>query len=101
GYKIILDGVRHEALPLIDRELLGIDMVKVVWEPGLEDHIAAGSWAEKLGAAIQRIGRERVCLCRVDAAEAIEIGRKLGIWLFQGRLIDGMAQERKAATAAS
>lgn len=99
GYKIIVDGVRHEALPLIDRELLGIDMVKVVWEAGLEDH-AAGKWAERLRGAIQRIGRERVCFCRVDAQEAIEIGRKLGISLFQGRLIDAMIQERKPTSAA-
>ncbi|HEX9449726.1 MAG TPA: hypothetical protein VF920_17190, partial [Dongiaceae bacterium] len=100
GYKIMLDGVRHEALPMIDRELLGIDMVKVVWEQGLEDH-ADGAWGEKMRAAIQRIGRERVCFCRVDVSEAIEIGRKLGVSLFQGRLIDAMLQERKPATAAS
>ena len=99
GYKIILDGVRHEALPLIDRELLGIDMVKVIWEQSLEDRVA-GSWGDKLRAAIQRIGRERVCFCRVDAAEAIEVGRKLGVSLFQGRLIDAMVQERKPASAA-
>lgn len=99
GYKIILDCVRHEALPLIDRELLGIDMVKVIWETGLEDH-AGGSWGDKLRAAIQRIGRERVCFCRVDAPEAIETGRKLGVSLFQGRLIDAMVQERKPASAA-
>jgi len=100
GYKIILDGVRHEALPLIDRELLGIDMVKVIWEQGLEDHVA-GNWEDKLRTAIQRIGRERVCFCRVDAPEAIEVGRKLGVSLFQGRLIDGMVQERKPASAAN
>lgn len=99
GYKIILDGVRHEALPLIDRELLGIDMVKVIWEQSLEDHVA-GSWGDRLRAAIQRIGRERVCFCRVDAAEAIDAGRKLGVSLFQGRLIDAMVQERKPASAA-
>jgi len=100
GYKIILDGVRHEALPLIDRELLGIDMVKVIWEQSLEDHVAS-DWGEKLRGAIQRIGRERVCFCRVDAAEAIEAGRKLGVSLFQGRLIDAMVQDRKPASAAS
>jgi hypothetical protein len=100
NYKIMLDGVRHEALPMIDRELLGIDMVKVIWEQGLEDH-ADGAWGEKLRNAIQRIGRERVCFCRVDAPEAIEVGRKLGVSLFQGRLIDAMVQERKPASAAS
>jgi hypothetical protein len=100
GYKIILDGVRHEALTMIDRELLGVDMVKVIWDQGLEDHVS-GTWGDRLRAAIQRIGRERVCFCRVDAAEAIEAGRKLGVSLFQGRLIDAMIQERKPAAAAS
>ena len=100
GYKIILDGIRHEALPLINRDLLGIDMVKVLWEPSLGDH-AIAKWSEPLQAAIQQIGRERICLCRVDAPEAIEVGRSLGISLFQGRLIDGLVQERKPASAAT
>jgi hypothetical protein len=72
----------------------------VIWEQSLEDRVA-GSWGDKLRAAIQRIGRERVCFCRVDATEAIEVGRKLGVSLFQGRLIDAMVQERKPASAAS
>ncbi len=100
GYKIILDGVRHEVLPLINRDLLGIDMVKVLWEPSLRDH-AIAKWSEPLHAAIQQIGRERICLCRVDAPEAIDVGRSLGISLFQGRLIDGLAQERKSVSAAT
>ena len=32
--------------------------------------------------------------------EAVEAGRKLGVSLFQGRLIDSMVQERKPASAA-
>lgn len=100
GYKVILDGVRHEALPLIDRDLLGVDMVKVVWQPSLKDH-ADGSRGENLRAAVQRIGRDRICFCRVDAHEAIEAGRKMGVSLFQGRLIDAMIQDRKPANTAS
>ena len=44
--------------------------------------------------AIERIGKERIILCRVDAEQGIEIGQKLGLSLFQGRLLDAMSQAK-------
>jgi hypothetical protein len=89
GYKIVLDGVKHLNLPLIDRDWLGFDFVKVPWTPSLFDD-AAGHRGEMLKAAIARTGRDRVVLCRIDSEDGLKAGEALGITLYQGRLIDGM-----------
>src|SRR5262249_34923031 len=58
GYKVCLDGVKHLALPLIDREALGVDFVKFEWGYGLvDDH--DGAHGGDLRAAAARIGRDR------------------------------------------
>ncbi len=93
GYKIVLDGVKHLNLPLIDRDWLGFDFVKVTWTPSLYDD-AAGHRGEALKSAIARIGRDRVVLCRVDSEDGLKAGEALGITLYQGRLIDGMGLAR-------
>jgi hypothetical protein len=96
GYKIVLDGVKHLNLPLIDRDWLGFDFVKVTWTPSLFDD-AAGQRGEALKASVSRIGRERVVLCRVDSQDGLKSGEALGITLYQGRLIDGLNGTRVAA----
>ena len=53
GYKIVLDGVKHLNLPLIDRDWLGFDFVKVTWTPSLLDD-AATQRGEALKAACQQ-----------------------------------------------
>lgn len=93
GYKIIIDGVKYLNLPLIDRDWLGFDFVKVTWTPSLFDD-AAGQRREALKASVGRIGRDRVVLCRVDSDDALKAGEALGITLYQGRLIDGLAGPR-------
>ena len=90
GYKIVLDGVKHLNLPLIDRDWLGFDFVKVTWTPSLLDD-AAGQRGDALKAAVGRIGRERVVLCRVDSEDGLKAGQTLGITLYQGRLIDTLS----------
>jgi hypothetical protein len=97
GYKIIIDCVKHLNLPLIDREWLGFDFVKITWTQSLYDD-AGGQRGGMLKAAVQRIGRDRVILCRVDSEDALKAGEALGITLYQGRLIDGMANGRVAAS---
>ncbi|HVJ41110.1 MAG TPA: hypothetical protein VM639_06425 [Dongiaceae bacterium] len=91
GYKLVIDGVPHLMLPLIDRNLLGFDLIKIAWTPALADH-ARGKYATDLREAIRRIGRERVILCRAGTDQAITVGESLGISLFQGRIIDNMLQ---------
>jgi EAL domain-containing protein (putative c-di-GMP-specific phosphodiesterase class I) len=93
GYKIVLDGVKHLNLPLIDRNWLGFDFVKVTWTPSLFDD-AATQRGEALKAAVAKIGRERVVLCRVDSEDGLKAGEALGVTLYQGRLIDALSAAR-------
>lgn len=93
GYKIILDQVKYQLLPQLDREQLDVDLLKVVWTPALYDDCMT-TQGEAMQKAIDHFGRERIILCRVDSEQGLEIGGKLGISLFQGRLLDAMAQAK-------
>ena len=95
GYKLTIDGLPHLMLPLLDRKLLGFDLIKIIWTPAMLDHVK-GRHARDLREAVDRIGRERVILCRVDSEQAVQIGEILGLSLYQGRLIDNMLQTKPA-----
>ncbi len=87
GYRICLDGTTHFTLPLVDRERLGVDLVKLRWSRELADH-AAGLDVGPLRGCIERLSPERLILCRCDSAQAVELGRRFGISLFQGYHLD-------------
>ena len=89
GYKVIIDGLHPLTLPLINREWLGFDFVKLAFTPSLSDEVN-GQRGGVLKSAVQRIGRERIVLCRLDDEAGLNAGAALGITLYQGRLIDGM-----------
>ncbi|MDR3436995.1 hypothetical protein [Telmatospirillum sp.] len=88
GYRICIDGVNMESLPFVDRTRLGIDLVKIVWDPAM----TAGTLPN--GAPIEdyihRCGPSRSILCRCDGQEAIDFGQSVGITLFQGRHVEGL-----------
>ncbi|HEY3918581.1 MAG TPA: hypothetical protein VGL83_12350 [Stellaceae bacterium] len=84
GYRLCLDGVSALTLPFIDRERLGIDLVKVFWSPDLGDPTRAAD----VRAAIERVGKARVILARCDAEDGVRFGHDCGVHLFQGRYID-------------
>jgi len=87
GYRVCLDDVSAVALLLLDRDELGLDLIKMFWTEELgatadsEQHAA-------LGAAIERNGPARIILARCDSEEAVSFGRSMGFRLFQGRYID-------------
>jgi len=87
GYRVCLDGVTDLTLPFIDRERLGLDLIKVVWNP---DMLGSGREAKRdeFRKLIASFGRARTILCRCDSEEAVATGQSLGISLFQGRYID-------------
>ena len=86
GYRICIDGVTHDALPYINREGLGADMVKVIWDIELLKEQDDDN-PESVKNAIDRIGADKIILCRVDEQTAVELGQSLGIMMFQGRYI--------------
>lgn len=94
GYRVCLDGMTHLTIQFIDRERLGLDLVKLIWSPDLIDE-TEGDRLLQLKEHIDRCGRARIILCRCDSEEAIRFGQSLGITMFQGRHVDKMMAERK------
>jgi hypothetical protein len=86
GYRICIDGLSHAQLPFVDRERLGADLIKLVWDPALADE------KDTKIDVLRRIGVTRIILCRCDNPASVEFGHSLGITLFQGRYIESLIQ---------
>ena len=89
GYRVCLDGVTTKSLLVVDREQLGVDLLKVQWNASAQSDINTTE-NQALAKAIQRCGNKRIILCRCDSKQAVEFGQALGVSLFQGRYLDGM-----------
>ncbi len=89
GYKFCLDAITHMSLPLIDREELGFDLVKLLWNDDLADQLS-GPRGRTLRLAAEKVGPERLILAHCDSEQALEVGESLGITLYQGYLLDDM-----------
>ena len=97
GYRICLDGTTHMSLPFVDRRRLDFDLVKLRWSSDLNDQLA-GPRGQELEATIRDLSPERLILCRCDSEQAFELGRSLGIAMYQGfhvesRLLPGPSRE--------
>ncbi|HLG89789.1 MAG TPA: hypothetical protein VKZ79_21635 [Alphaproteobacteria bacterium] len=99
GYRLCLDGMTHLTLPFIDREKLGLDMVKLLWSPEFAG-VESARQLDDLRACIAGVGPSRVILARCDSEAAIKAGRALGIGLFQGRYVNGLLQQQTRAARA-
>ena len=99
GYKVCLDAMTHLTLPYVDRERLGLDLIKIFWSPEL---LSPGreKLLDDLETHIQKAGRARIIMARCDDEQAINMGRRLGISLFQGHHIDKMLAKRRSPGAA-
>ena len=89
GYRVALDGTNHLTLPLIGRERLGFDFIKLRWGPDYETAIVEAQ-RTVLAAAIERIGQARIILTGCHSARAVSAGQGLGIGMFQGAYIETM-----------
>ena len=94
GYRICLDGVGINFFKLIDRKLLEVDLVKLVWTSDLSND-ANQARHEEMTEHIAEIGKSRVILSRCDTPAAIRLGQNLGITMFQGRYIDSLLQGQR------
>lgn len=88
GYRVCIDGVNFESLPFVDRERLGLDLVKIVWGAEVADGILPTG--ETLEDYVRRCGPERAILCRCDNQDAIDVGQGAGLTLFQGRHVEAL-----------
>ncbi len=94
GYRICVDGVTTETLPLVDRGKIGADLIKLMWGDGLAE--ARDDEDHPISAALARCGRKRVVLARIDTGEQIGIGQDLGLSMFQGRGVERLIQAQGA-----
>lgn len=91
GYKICIDGLTHQSFPLVRRDELDADMLKMVWSPDLIDEGDRRRRA-RIREAIQRAGATRVVLCRCDNQQAIAFGESMGLTMYQGRYVDRLVK---------
>lgn len=89
GYRVCLDGLTTESFININREKLGLDLIKVQWNADAKSDITTDE-NQKLLEAVRITGSNRVILCRCDNRQAVEYGHALGISLFQGRYLDNL-----------
>lgn len=87
GYRICLDGLNHLTLQFIDRDRLGLDLLKLIWTPDMADDVT-GTRATELKEHVDRCGRSRIILSRCDSDEAVRFGQSLGITMYQGKYVD-------------
>jgi len=87
GYRVCLDGVSAVTLGFIERERLGLDLIKMFWTPDMADPLRTER-TTGLREAVDRAGRSRIILARCDSEDAVTFGQAVGLRLFQGRHID-------------
>jgi len=91
GYRICLDGLTYQNLSMINREHLGVDYVKVMWNSALID---GGQHMRKvLRDLVKEAGGEHVILAHCDTREAVDFGRSVGITMFQGHYVEHLIAE--------
>jgi len=87
GFRLCLDGVTHRTLPYYNRSSLGFDLIKLYWTPDALD-VMRPSAVPEIRRLVMDSGQAHTILCRCDDAHAIEVGRDLGVVMFQGREVD-------------
>ena len=92
GYRLCLDGCTYLTLPHVDREQLGFDFVKLAWSDNLFDCMA-GPHGDAFVRAVREMGNQRVILNRCDTPEALSVGEKLGVSLYQGYYLDALLED--------
>jgi hypothetical protein len=88
GYRICIDGCNLESLPFIDRQRLGVDLVKITWNPAMRTGLLPNG--TKMEQYVNRCGPGRAILARCDDQDAIDFGRQIGVTMFQGRHVEGL-----------
>lgn len=91
GYRICLDGLTYEDLIMINRDNLGVDYVKMNWNPRLADD--GEVMAEKLKEIVEETGPKRIIMSWCDDREAVDFGRSVGLRLFQGHFVEHLIAE--------
>ncbi len=92
-HKICLDGITHLTLPYIDRKMLKLDLVKLCWSPEVLN--SKDRLMPSLREHVERIGPQRFVLIHCDTPDALDVGRELGVSMFQGRYVSHLLSRAK------
>lgn len=97
GYRLCLDGVSMNFFEMINREKMGVDLIKMVWSPDLmtEGHRAHRA---EITEHVKESGKARIIMSRCDSPAAIRVGQSMGITMYQGRHIDQLMQKQRSYT---
>ncbi|MHA1598006.1 MAG: hypothetical protein ACTSV1_04725 [Alphaproteobacteria bacterium] len=91
GYRVCLDGLTYETISMMNRERLGVDLVKLMWDPAMAD--GGTVLHDSIRSMVKKAGPSRVIMCRVDNREATDFGHSVGIGLFQGHFVENLIAE--------
>ncbi len=86
GGTVAIDNVQPETLGIVNLHRLNVKMAKIMWNADAEEVVMQ---AEKDIRAMQDGGTVMV-MAHVDDQQAVDLGHKLGISLFQGYHVDGL-----------
>lgn len=93
GYRICIDGLNLNTFPFADTNRLGVAYAKLAWTPDLAAYIGT-TQGQELKQMIRDRKKGRTILARCDSDAAVKVGQQLGITMFQGRYVDGLARGR-------
>jgi len=91
GYRICIDGLTYDTLPLIRPSEIGADLLKLQWVDNLPELFDDPQNA--LARQLVLNAKGKVILSRCDSKDSIAFGQDLNITLFQGRAIDAAIKD--------
>jgi hypothetical protein len=93
GYQLCIDGLTLQTFKYADPARLGVNFLKLMWTRDLAGWVGT-SVGNELKQMIRDRKKGRTILARCDNDAAIQVGRQLGISLFQGRYVDSVLRKR-------
>ena len=91
GFRVAIDGVSPSATAYIDFNKFNVDRIKVL---ASRDFVAQLKDSD-VRKGVEKIANEKLMFFRCDNERALKEGRALGVKIFQGWLIDDLAQKRR------
>lgn len=95
GYQVLLDGLTPLHLAAIDVGGLETDLIKVAWSRPQIEAVRARD-PDLLPHWIEKVGRDRIVVGRVETEDAITTAVGFGVTRFQGYYIDRLMQAMAA-----
>ncbi len=99
GFALVLDGIDHAGLTMIDTAGLAPALVKLTWSSRLAEGPRA--LLDPIDAALAAIGPDRVVLQETDGEAALAWAQGRGITRFQGAYIDAVQASSRIAVCHS